>query len=53
MPMIFETSRQARMLMPLVISIGFGILFAALITLISSFICNKYIFKKKNNTVKD
>jgi multidrug efflux pump subunit AcrB len=34
MPMIFETSRQARMLIPMAISIGFGILFATLITLI-------------------
>ena len=34
MPMIFETSRQARMLIPMAISIGFGILFATLISLI-------------------
>jgi multidrug efflux pump subunit AcrB len=34
MPMILETSRQARMLIPMAISIGFGILFATLITLI-------------------
>lgn len=34
MPMIFETSRQARMLIPMAISMGFGILFATLITLI-------------------
>jgi len=33
-PMILETSRQARMLIPMAISIGFGILFATLITLI-------------------
>ncbi len=33
-PMIFETSRQARMLIPMAISIGFGILFATMITLI-------------------
>jgi multidrug efflux pump subunit AcrB len=34
MPMILETSRQARFLVPMAISIGFGILFATLITLI-------------------
>jgi len=34
MPMILETSRQARILIPMAISIGFGILFATLITLI-------------------
>ncbi|MDI1294084.1 MAG: efflux RND transporter permease subunit [Methylobacter sp.] len=34
MPMILETSRQARILIPMVISIGFGILFATVITLI-------------------
>ena len=34
MPMILETSRQARMLVPMAISIGFGVLFATLITLI-------------------
>ena len=33
-PMIFETSRQARFLIPMAISLGFGILFAALITLL-------------------
>ncbi len=34
MPMIMETSRQARFLVPMAISIGCGILFATLITLI-------------------
>jgi multidrug efflux pump subunit AcrB len=34
MPMLFETSRQARFLIPMAISIGFGILFATFITLI-------------------
>ncbi|MEQ1740824.1 MAG: efflux RND transporter permease subunit, partial [Methyloglobulus sp.] len=34
MPMILETSRQARMLIPMAISIGFGIVFATMITLI-------------------
>ena len=34
MPMILETSRQARMLIPMAISIGFGIVFATLITLV-------------------
>ena len=34
MPMILETSRQARMLIPMAISIGFGILFATLISLV-------------------
>ncbi|TXK93027.1 hypothetical protein BMR02_15875 [Methylococcaceae bacterium HT1] len=33
-PMILETSRQARMLIPMAVSIGFGILFATLITLV-------------------
>lgn len=33
-PMIFETSRQARYLIPMAISLGFGILFATCITLI-------------------
>jgi len=33
-PMILETSRQARFLIPMAISLGFGILFAALITLV-------------------
>ncbi len=34
MPMIFETSRQARFLIPMAISLGFGILFATLIALL-------------------
>ena len=33
-PMIIETSRQARILIPMAVSIGFGILFATLITLV-------------------
>jgi len=33
-PMIFETSRQARFLIPMAISLGFGILFTAFITLL-------------------
>ena len=33
-PMIFETSRQARFLIPMAISLGYGILFATLITLL-------------------
>lgn len=33
-PMIFETSRQARFLIPMALSLGFGILFATLVTLI-------------------
>ncbi len=33
-PMIFETSRQARFLIPMALSLGFGILFATFITLI-------------------
>jgi len=32
-PMIFETSRQARFMIPMAISLGFGILFATVITL--------------------
>ncbi len=34
MPMIFETSRQARFLIPMAISLGFGILFSTVIILI-------------------
>jgi multidrug efflux pump subunit AcrB len=34
MPMIFETSRQARFLVPMAISLGYGLLFATLITLL-------------------
>ena len=34
LPMIFETSRQARFLIPMAISLGFGILFATGITLV-------------------
>jgi multidrug efflux pump subunit AcrB len=33
-PMIFETSRQARFLIPMAVSLGFGIIFATLITLL-------------------
>ena len=33
-PIILETSRQARFLIPMAISLGFGILFATLVTLI-------------------
>ncbi|MEE8592911.1 MAG: efflux RND transporter permease subunit, partial [Candidatus Bipolaricaulota bacterium] len=33
-PMIFETSRQARFLIPMALSLGFGILFATCITLV-------------------
>ncbi|MFO7715263.1 efflux RND transporter permease subunit [Desulfosarcina sp.] len=33
-PMIFETSRQARFLIPMAISLGFGILFATVISLL-------------------
>ncbi|GHA96345.1 efflux RND transporter permease subunit [Modicisalibacter luteus] len=33
-PMIFETSRQARFIIPMAVSLGFGILFATLILLI-------------------
>ncbi|MFI4897670.1 MAG: efflux RND transporter permease subunit [Phycisphaerales bacterium JB059] len=33
-PMIFETSRQARFLIPMALSLGFGILFATAITLL-------------------
>ena len=33
-PMIFETSRRARFMIPMAISQGFGILFATVITLI-------------------
>lgn len=33
-PMIFETSRQARFLIPMAISLGYGVVFAAIITLV-------------------
>jgi multidrug efflux pump subunit AcrB len=33
-PMIFETSRQARFMIPMAISLGYGILFATFITLV-------------------
>ena len=33
-PMIFETSRQAKFMIPMAISVGYGILFATAITLI-------------------
>ena len=33
-PMILETSRQARFLIPMAISLGFGVLFATMITLL-------------------
>lgn len=33
-PMIFETSRQAKFMIPMAVSLGFGILFATFITLI-------------------
>ncbi|MBU0639650.1 MAG: efflux RND transporter permease subunit [Planctomycetes bacterium] len=33
-PMIFETSRQARFMIPMALSLGFGILFATFITLL-------------------
>jgi multidrug efflux pump subunit AcrB len=33
-PMIFETSRQARFMIPMAISLGFGILFSTFITLV-------------------
>ncbi len=32
--MIFETSRQARFLIPMAISLGYGLLFATMITLV-------------------
>jgi multidrug efflux pump subunit AcrB len=34
MPMIFETSRQAKFLIPMAISLGFGVLFSTMITLV-------------------
>lgn len=33
-PMIFETSRQARFIVPMAVSLGFGILFATLILIL-------------------
>jgi multidrug efflux pump subunit AcrB len=33
-PMIFETSRQARFLIPMAISLGFGLIFATVIALV-------------------
>ena len=34
LPMIFETSRQARFLIPMALSLGYGLLFATMITLL-------------------
>ncbi|MCF7810515.1 efflux RND transporter permease subunit [bacterium] len=34
MPMIFETSRQARFMIPMAVSLGFGVLFSTAITLV-------------------
>jgi len=34
MPLIFETSTQAQFLIPMAVSLGYGILFATLVTLI-------------------
>ncbi len=58
-PMIFETSRQARFMIPMAISLGFGILFATFITLflvpalyvmIEDFHnARGYLYGKKNN----
>lgn len=53
MPMIFETSRQARFLIPLAISLGYGILFATVITLIlvpSLYIIVEDMKKKSGHT---
>jgi multidrug efflux pump subunit AcrB len=33
-PMIFETSRQARFMIPMAISLGYGILFSTMVTLV-------------------
>jgi multidrug efflux pump subunit AcrB len=33
-PMIFETSRQARFLIPMAVSLGFGVLFSTVVTLL-------------------
>ncbi|MBB1078240.1 efflux RND transporter permease subunit, partial [Rhodoferax sp. 4810] len=33
-PMIFETSRQARFMIPMALSLGFGIVFATVVTLV-------------------
>ena len=33
-PMIFETSRQARFMIPMALSLGYGILFATAVTLV-------------------
>ncbi|TYB33899.1 MAG: efflux RND transporter permease subunit [Flexistipes sinusarabici] len=51
-PMIFETSRQARFLIPMAISLGFGILFALLITLV--FVPSLYVILEdlKNFLIK-
>ena len=50
--MIFETSRQARFLIPMAISLGFGILFALLITLV--FVPSLYVILEdlKNFLIK-
>ncbi len=54
-PIIFETSRQAKMMIPVALSLGFGILFATVICLIivpCLYLClddsKKLLFGKKN-----
>jgi multidrug efflux pump subunit AcrB len=46
-PMIFETSRQARFMVPMAISLGYGILFATAITLV--FIPTLYLINRDIN----
>ena len=52
--MIFETSRQARFLIPMALSLGFGILFATLITLIliPAFYMTLEDLKKLTNSIR-
>ncbi len=46
-PMVFESSRQAQMLIPMAVSIGFGILFTSVICLI--FLPVLYVFHGKHS----
>jgi len=52
MPMLFETSRQAKFLIPMAISLGFGILFATLITLILVPVLYLSVEKRRQKSTK-
>lgn len=52
MPIIFESSIQAQYLIPMAVSLGFGILFATLITLIL-IPCIYYIGESAKETLRN